>query len=218
VRGECLCSIAGQPFRARTGDVLAIAPESVHTGAMAAPDGTDGVLAVILYVPPEWFAQAGLTAPEASGRVHSGDIAAAAADLRTHADADRWLRQALVVLNAGLAGATVEKHPTPAARSLLTRFQEGILDGEVSVSSLAARCAVSREQLHRVVRRWTGMSPTDYLRALRINQAREMLLNGETPAAVAVACGFTDQAHLTRSFRRSFGYTPGDLLAANYSR
>ena len=218
VRGECLCSIGGQPFRARTGDVLAIAPETVHTGALAAPDGTEGVLVVMLYVPPEWFAQAGLLAPKTSGRVHSGDIAGAAADLQSPADAERWLRQALTVLDTGLTPPASETHPTPAARSLLTRFQKGILDGEDSVSGLAGRCAVSREQLHRVVRRWTGMSPADYLRALRVNRAREMLLDGEPPADVAVACGFTDQAHLTRSFRRSFGYTPGDLLAATADR
>ena len=218
VRGECLCSIGGQPFRARSGDVLAIAPETVHTGALAAPDGTAAVLAVMLYVPPEWFAQAGLMAPKTSGRVHSSDVAGAAAGLQSPADAERWQRQSLAVLDAGLTRPSSEPHPTPAARSLLARFQEGILDGDFSVSGLAGRCAVSREQLHRVVRRWTGMSPADYLRALRVNQAREMLLDGEPPADVAVACGFTDQAHLTRSFRRSFGYTPGDLLAAMAGR
>lgn len=217
VRGECLCSIAGQPFRARTGDVLAIAPGTVHTGALAAPDGTEGVLVVMLYVPPEWFAQAGLSAPKTSGRVYSSDVTTAAAGLLSPDDAEHWLRVALAVLDAGLTRPASETHPTPAARSLLTRFQDGILDGEVSVAALAGRCAVSREQLHRVVRRWTGMSPADYLRALRVNRAREMLLDGEPPAAVAAACGFTDQAHLTRSFRRSFGYTPGDLLAASGS-
>ena len=190
----------------------------MHTGALAAPDGTAAVLAVMLYVPPEWFAQAGLMAPKTSGRVHSSDVAGAAADLQSPADAERWLRQSLAVLDAGLIRPSSEPHPTPAARSLLARFQEGILDGDFSVSGLAGRCAVSREQLHRVVRRWTGMSPADYLRALRINRAREMLLDGEPPADVAVACGFTDQAHLTRSFRRSFGYTPGDLLAATADR
>ncbi|EJE51387.1 DNA-binding domain-containing protein, AraC-type, partial [Acidovorax sp. CF316] len=37
---------------------------------------------------------------------------------------------------------------------------------------------------------------------------------GEPAAAVAAECGFADQAHFTRWFRRSFGYTPGDLLQA----
>ena len=58
------------------------------------------------------------------------------------------------------------------------------------------------------------MSPSHYLRAYRVNKARAMLLGGETLATVAFACGFSDQAHFTRLFRRSFGYTPGDLAAS----
>ncbi|WP_093443699.1 helix-turn-helix domain-containing protein [Variovorax sp. 770b2] len=38
---------------------------------------------------------------------------------------------------------------------------------------------------------------------------------GESVAAVAADCGFADQAHFTRWFRRTFGYTPGDLVQAS---
>ena len=41
-----------------------------------------------------------------------------------------------------------------------------------------------------------------------------MLLKGQPVASVAAACGFADQAHFTRWFRRAFGYTPGDLVQA----
>ncbi|MDF2992143.1 MAG: AraC family transcription regulator, partial [Microbacterium sp.] len=45
--------------------------------------------------------------------------------------------------------------------------------------------------------------------------ARRLLLNGATPASVAVKAGFYDQAHLTRHFRKVLGTTPGRFAAAH---
>jgi AraC-like DNA-binding protein len=62
---------------------------------------------------------------------------------------------------------------------------------------------------------WIGMSPTDYLRAVRLHRAKQLVLDGSPVATVAAECGFADQAHFTRWFRRTFGYTPGDLIQAS---
>ena len=136
-----------------------------------------------------------------------------AGDLQSQPDLEQWLRRAVDALARSLTGLPKDSTPSKAALRALTAFQESFFEGASSISDLALKCNVSRERLHRVIRRWTGMSPTHYLRALRVNKAREMLLAGEKPAAVATACGFSDQAHLTRLFRQSFGYTPGDLIA-----
>lgn len=58
------------------------------------------------------------------------------------------------------------------------------------------------------------MAPTEYLRAIRLQCAKELLTRLEPLAEVAAACGFSDQAHFTRWFRRAFGYTPGDFVRA----
>lgn len=213
VHGTCECSVAGQRLAPTTGDLLAIAPGTVHTGALLSPAGRAPVLVVMLYVPQPWFASRGLAPPPSSGRLHAPALAAAARELDSHADVERWLQQALPALGQGLQ--RIDAHPAqPQAQRLLLRLQAEVIQGQHRVGGLAAACGISRERLHRVVKRWTGMAPADYLRAVRVNRAREMLLVGESPADVAAACGFADQAHFTRWYRKVFGYTPGDLLNA----
>lgn len=56
----------------------------------------------------------------------------------------------------------------------------------------------------------TGMPPHRYSLALRLEMARTLLAAAVPPGAVAADTGFTDQAHLTRHFKRVFGATPAD--------
>ena len=53
------------------------------------------------------------------------------------------------------------------------------------------------------------VTPQAYLRKLRLRVAsRHLVYGGQTLAEVAAACGFADQSHFTRVFRRHFGVTP----------
>jgi len=57
------------------------------------------------------------------------------------------------------------------------------------------------------------LTPQQYLRRLRLRIASRMLMNADQflPLAdVALACGFADQSHFTREFKRHFGWTPRD--------
>jgi AraC-like DNA-binding protein len=53
---------------------------------------------------------------------------------------------------------------------------------------------------------------------IRLVRARRMLAAGEPPAAAAAACGFADQSHLGRWFRRAYGLTPGAYRDAALGR
>ena len=217
VQGECCCSMAGRPFLARTGDLIAIAPGIVHTGALTAPAHRGAVLVMMLYVPTAWLDQAGLAVPARSGSVRAPVLAREARDLASPEDVQAWLRRAIPTLAQTLGPrptATGEPIPTDAVRALLGRVQSAVLGGEQTVSGLARHCAVSRERIHRVLKQWLGMAPGDYLRAVRLHRAKHMVMAGEPVATVAAECGFADQAHFTRWFRRTFGYTPGDLAQA----
>jgi len=204
VQGECRCSVAGRPFHARSGDLIAIAPGVVHTGALTASAHSGAVLVTLLYVPTAWLEQVGLPLPARSGSAPAPVLA------------NQSLQAIPSLATALRAGADVGSDPLPsdAVRALLGRVQSAVLAGEQTVSGLARRCAISRERLHRVLTQWLGMAPADYLRSVRLHRAKHMVISGEPVAAVAAECGFSDQAHFTRWFRRTFGYTPGDLAQA----
>ncbi len=53
-----------------------------------------------------------------------------------------------------------------------------------------------------------GLPPHRYLTGRRVDHARRLLLTGAPAADVAASAGFTDQAHLTRHFKRYLGTTP----------
>ncbi len=67
----------------------------------------------------------------------------------------------------------------------------------------------SREGQIRRYRREAGISPYAHMKATQLNQARRRIAHGESIASVAADLGFTDQAHLGRQFKASFGTSPG---------
>ncbi len=83
----------------------------------------------------------------------------------------------------------------------------------MSLAELAAVAGLSRFELVRRFRDQVGVPPHVFQINLRVEYARRMLTSGVAPAAVAAACGFADQPHLTRTFKRAVGVTP-----ARYAR
>ncbi|MFB9262708.1 helix-turn-helix domain-containing protein [Bradyrhizobium erythrophlei] len=83
------------------------------------------------------------------------------------------------------------------------------------VSDLAVRVGSSVRTLQRRVRIWTGCPPKRFLAAQRFRRSLyEIAAGGEGLSAIASDLGFSDQAHLTREFRRHAGVTPGAFRRA----
>ena len=78
-----------------------------------------------------------------------------------------------------------------------------------TLETLSHEVEVEPTRLVRAFRRHLDTTPADYLRHLRVDEVRRLLLDTERPVAdIALETGFTDQSHLTRVFRRSLGETP----------
>ena len=83
------------------------------------------------------------------------------------------------------------------------------LSGRLLVSDLASAVRLSPSHFARAFKRTTGCSPHHYLLRRRIECAKErMRTTGEPLAQIALAYGFSDQAHFTRCFKRHEGETP----------
>jgi AraC family transcriptional regulator len=91
-----------------------------------------------------------------------------------------------------------------------TEILSANLDGRVPLKELARECRLSVSHFSRAFRRSMGVAPHSWLLARRVEVAKEKLRDGRlTLLDVALACGFSDQSHLTRVFTRMVGASPG---------
>lgn len=82
------------------------------------------------------------------------------------------------------------------------------------LADVADECNMSAFHLIRVFQRHLGVSPYAYYSSHRINRARQLLNQGLPVSHVAYVCGFSDQSHLTRMFKRALGLPPGQYAKA----
>lgn len=89
-------------------------------------------------------------------------------------------------------------------------FIEQNLDADLCLSRLAAVAGLSPSHFARRFKGATALAPHQYVLARRINGAKQLLLETEMKLAeIAIATGFSSQAHLTGMFGRAVGMTPG---------
>lgn len=81
----------------------------------------------------------------------------------------------------------------------------------LTLAELARVACLSPYHFIRVFARHTGLPPHAWLMQLRARKAGELLRQGAGIAQAAAGAGFADQSHLTRTFKRLLGYTPGQF-------
>lgn len=83
----------------------------------------------------------------------------------------------------------------------------------VHSTELEAVTGLTRYDLARQFRMMYGTSPYRYLLMRRLDEARRRITEHQPLADVALAVGFADQAHFTRTFKAAFGLTPARYAA-----
>lgn len=78
-----------------------------------------------------------------------------------------------------------------------------------SVGDIAKACNLSLTHFSRAFKISTGATPHEWLQSERITQAGRLLKTGMSLVEVAAACGFADQSHFSKIFKRQNGVSPG---------
>jgi AraC-like DNA-binding protein len=119
------------------------------------------------------------------------------------------------VLDQVLARGAVEVDP-PAPEVAWAWHRLLATGGTVRVGAMAEEVGWSRRHLGERFRRELGLSPKKAAMVLRFERSRRLLERSPRPglAEVAVACGYYDQAHLSRDWRALAGCTPTAWMAA----
>jgi AraC family transcriptional regulator len=83
------------------------------------------------------------------------------------------------------------------------------LGSRLKVSKLAALLPLSPTHFSRGFHRAMGCTPSEYIAAKRVEHAKSLLRSSAEPmCSIALMCGFADQPHFSKTFRRRAGVTP----------
>ncbi len=96
----------------------------------------------------------------------------------------------------------------PRAVTQIKQFLEANFSEDVSLAALSRVTGLNRFHLVHVFTKAVGIAPHAFLRQIRVKNAKKLLLEEQDIASVALACGFADQSHLTRWFKRLWAVTP----------
>lgn len=92
----------------------------------------------------------------------------------------------------------------------LRAYVEAHLGESIQVKDLSDVARRSTAHFCRAFKRTFGQTPHAYVTDCRLQRAKHLMLDSEEPLSViALLCGFTDQAHLSKLFRQHTGETPG---------
>ena len=212
-RGAAHASLPGQLF--------VLHPDETHDGRAGTPDG---FRYRILYLAPRLVAAA-LDGPLPFLREAVSDdarlaraIKPALADLATPLEElrrDQVVLEIAEALAANAAPARSNRIATPDRRAV--RLARDYLDAHqaapVASATLEAVAGTTRYALARHFRACLGTSPYRYLVMRRLDRARALIRGGVPLADTALRCGFADQSHMTRQFKRAYGLSPGRWAA-----
>ncbi|MFE4197001.1 AraC family transcriptional regulator [Paenarthrobacter sp. NPDC056912] len=129
--------------------------------------------------------------------------------------ADSMVSRLLMAMQPSMA----EARNVEVERRLVREFRELLechLTEELTVPDIAECLGVSVRTLQTALRAETGATPSGLLRSIRLDRAREMLLEAnpreQSVTAISELCGFTHQGRFSALYLKSFGELPSESL------
>jgi AraC-like DNA-binding protein len=89
------------------------------------------------------------------------------------------------------------------------------LNETVTIDDMAARVGMSRAVLHRKFKQATTLSPMQFVKSMRLNNAAMKISGGMTVNQAALDVGYTSSSQFSREFKRVYGQSPKQWSSAN---
>jgi len=133
--------------------------------------------------------------------------------------AEGWAMQALALLARVDGSQAAPVRPcgglAPGSLRRVIDFIEADLSRAFTIEELAKVAGVSSRHFIRAFRESAGQTPLRYVYDLRLERAKEFLLNSRrTATEVALDCGFSHAQHFSTAFKKATGLTPSDFRKA----
>ena len=94
---------------------------------------------------------------------------------------------------------------------IMKAINKNLSDSDFNVDMLTQEVGISRAQLHRKMKDMTGISTSEFLRNIRLEQAARLLREQKLNVTqVAYTVGFSNLAHFSTIFRKHFGVAPSE--------
>lgn len=120
-----------------------------------------------------------------------------------------WVRR---MLERCLEALSQLEGPTAAGRLAgILAEMEGRVEEPLRLEEMARKAGLSASQFSRLLKERTGHSFGGLLAFYRVERAKRLLCEVDvTVGEVAAACGFFDQSHFAKAFRKQTGKSPGE--------
>lgn len=101
----------------------------------------------------------------------------------------------------------------PYTQKLFDLIFKHLDNSELSVELLADLMATNRSHFQRKIKKLTGYSPSELIKLVRLQKAKEFLLAKKgNITEVSDLCGFSSQSYFTKCFSQHFGYSPTQIF------
>ncbi len=114
-------------------------------------------------------------------------------------------------LLGGLAGLELRSADEQFLTNLRTVAEKNLSDPDFTVERLREQFNMSQRQFHRKLHALTGQAPVQYLRAMRLHRARQLVKKkAGTVSEIAFDVGFSNLSYFAKSYREQFGVLPSE--------
>ncbi|MEY8389152.1 AraC family transcriptional regulator [Oscillospiraceae bacterium 38-13] len=95
-------------------------------------------------------------------------------------------------------------------------YMEKNFHRELPVEELAAVCKLNRSYFSKLFRDSMGCPPQEFLIRLRLSKAADLMKGTAQPiGTIAARCGYPNQLHFSRAFKKRYGLSPREWRARN---